>query len=90
MTLVVAPTISLGAYYARRGDTSPVLTTDAVTRGNVVSLISATGTLESVTTVQVGSQVSGSVASLRADFNDLVRKGEILATLDQSLYVSAL
>jgi HlyD family secretion protein len=90
MTLVVAPTISLGAYYARRGDTSPVLATDAVTRGNVVSLISATGTLESVTTVQVGSQVSGSVASLRADFNDLVRKGEILATLDQSLYVSAL
>jgi HlyD family secretion protein len=89
MTLIVAATISAGAYYSRRGDTTPTLTTEAATRGNIVTVISATGTLEAVTTVQVGSQVSGIVESLRADFNQLVEKGDILATLDQSTYASA-
>jgi HlyD family secretion protein len=59
------------------------------TRGNIVTVISATATIQAVTTVQVGSQVSGTVESLRADFNSLVRKDEILATLDDSLYASA-
>jgi HlyD family secretion protein len=90
MTLIVAATISVGAYYSRHADITPVLTTEAVTRGNIVSAISATGTLQAVTTVQVGSQVSGSVESLRADFNQLVKKGEIIATLNQSDYANAL
>lgn len=90
MTLIVAATISVGAYYSRRNDTIPTMTTEAATRGNIVNVISATGTLQAITTVQVGSQVSGSVESLKADFNQLVRKGEVLATLDQSLYASAL
>jgi HlyD family secretion protein len=89
-TLIVATTISLGAYYSRRGDPAVPLVTEPATRGSIVSVISATGTLQAVTTVQVGSQVSGSIASLRADFNQLVHKGEVLATLDQSLYASAL
>lgn len=90
VTLIVAATISLGAYYARRTDGTPILTTDAATRGSIVTVISATGTLQAVTTVQVGSQVSGSVESLKADFNQLVKHGDVLATLDQSLYASAL
>jgi HlyD family secretion protein len=90
LILIVAASISLGAYYSRRGDTAPALTTEAATRGSIVSVISATGTLQAVTTVQVGSQVSGIVESLRADFNQLVKKGEVLATLDQSDYKSAL
>jgi HlyD family secretion protein len=90
LALIVTATISLGAYYSRRPDAAPVLTTEAATRGAIVTRISATGTLQAVTTVQVGSQVSGTVESLRADFNSLVRKGEILATLDQSSYATAL
>ena len=90
LIIIVAASISLGAYYSRRGDTAPALTTEAATRGSIVSVISATGTLQAVTTVQVGSQVSGIVESLRADFNQLVTKGEVLATLDQSDYKSAL
>jgi HlyD family secretion protein len=89
-TLIVAATISVGAYYSRRTDTTPTLTTEAATRGNIVNVISATGTLQAVTTVQVGSQVSGSVQSLRADFNQLVKTGEVLATLDPSIYASTL
>src|SRR6186997_545250 len=90
VALVVAATISLGAYYSQRTDGAPTVTTQAATRGSIVSVISATGTLQAVTTVQVGSQVSGSVESLKADFNQLVRQGDVLATLDQSLYASAL
>jgi HlyD family secretion protein len=90
LVIIVAASISLGAYYSRRGDAAPALTTEAATRGSIVSVISATGTLQAVTTVQVGSQVSGIVESLRADFNQLVKKGEVLATLDQSDYNSAL
>ena len=90
VTLIVAATISLGAYYSRRADGAPALTTEPATRGNIVSVISATGTLQAVTTVQVGSQVSGTVESLKADFNQLVRKGQVLAVLDQSVYASAL
>ena len=47
--------------------------------------VDATGTLQAVTTVQVGSQVSGTIKALRADFNSRVRKGQIIAELDPSL-----
>ena len=90
LALILTATISLGAYYSRRPDAAPSLTTEAATHGAIVTRISATGTLQAVTTVQVGSQASGIVESLRADFNSLVRKGEILATLDQSTFVTAL
>ena len=48
-------------------------------------MISASGTLEAVDTVQVGTQVSGSIQSLGADFNSIVKKGQVLARLDPSL-----
>ena len=59
--------------------------TAAVTRGDVVDTVEATGTLEAVTTVQVGSQVSGTIQSLHADFNSQVSKGQVIAGLDPSL-----
>lgn len=55
---------------------------DKVTRGDVAVTISATGTLNAVTTVQVGSQVSGTISKLYADYNDVVTKGQLLAQLD--------
>jgi HlyD family secretion protein len=78
--------LSVGAYYARRGEGAPAIVTGAVTRGAIVSEIAATGTLEAVTTVQVGSQVSGTIQALGADFNSIVRKGQIIARLDPSLF----
>lgn len=56
-----------------------------VERGDVVKTISATGKLQAVVTVQVGSQVSGRIAELYADFNSRVKKGQIIAKLDPSL-----
>src|SRR5215510_13316323 len=56
--------------------------TAVVDKGNVTQTVAATGTLSAVTTVKVGSVVSGNVASLHADFNKQVKKGDLLAELD--------
>ena len=57
-------------------------TTAPVERGNVVARVTATGTLSARVTVQVGSQVSGRIAELKVDFNDPVKKGQLLARID--------
>jgi HlyD family secretion protein len=76
-----------GAFFVLRGRTADVAyATAAVDRGDVVEVVGATGAVQAVTTVQVGSQVSGSIQSLNADFNSTVRKGQVLARLDPSLF----
>ena len=82
-------TAAAAAGYYQFGDVAaevPVLNSAEATRGAVVSTVEATGRLEAVTTVQVGSQVSGSVKTLYADFNSTVREGQIIAELDPSLF----
>ena len=56
-----------------------------VERGNVESTVAATGTLSAVRTVQVGTQVSGLISDLLVDFNDEVKKGQLLARIDPTL-----
>ena len=60
-----------------------------VERGDVESTVSATGTLSAVTTVQVGTQVSGQISELLVDFNDSVKKGQLLARIDPTLQQQA-
>ncbi len=67
------------------GDPPPRYRTVPVTRTDVRALVSSTGTVEAVTTVQVGTQVSGIVAALYADFNDTVKQGDVLARIDATL-----
>jgi HlyD family secretion protein len=62
------------------------LVTAPVTRGDVIQTIDATGRLDAVTTVQVGTQVSGTIKALHADFNSRVRRGEVVAELEPSLF----
>jgi HlyD family secretion protein len=64
--------------------------TAKVERGDIHDVVEATGTINSVITVQVGSQVSGSIAKLNADFNSRVRKGDIVALIDPALFKGAL
>ena len=59
--------------------------TEPVSRGNIVQRISANGTLNPVQLVSVGTQVSGTVRAIRVDFNERVRKGQILLELDDAL-----
>jgi len=58
-------------------------------RGRLVAKVTATGTLSAIVTVQVGSQVSGRVAELHADFNSKVKKGELIAKIDPQLFQAA-
>ncbi|MEN3334660.1 MAG: HlyD family secretion protein [Blastocatellia bacterium] len=60
--------------------------TAKVDRGNVEVTVSATGTVQAVTTVLVGSQVSGTVQWLGADFNSQVKKGQVIARLDPAIF----
>lgn len=83
--LVTVTGWSAHALYSRRGEVAPDIQTDALSRGAIVSTINASGTLESVTTVQVGTQISGTVQALHADYNSIVKKGQVLARLDPSL-----
>jgi HlyD family secretion protein len=61
----------------------------SVERGDVESTVSATGTLSAVRTVQIGTQVSGQVSELLVDFNDTVKKGQLLARIDPTLQEQA-
>ncbi len=63
----------------------PKFRTAAIDRGPITQVVLATGTLQAVTTVNIGSQVSGTVMSWYADFNDHVKKGEVLLRLDPAL-----
>jgi HlyD family secretion protein len=75
------------AYYRyTKAPPAPAVTTAPVTRGDIVDRVGATGTLQAVTTVQVGTQVSGTIQNLYADFNSIVKKGQVLARLDPSLF----
>jgi HlyD family secretion protein len=64
--------------------------TSKVERGEIDDVVEATGTINAVITVQVGSQVSGSIAKLYADFNSRVHKGEVIALIDPALFKGAL
>lgn len=84
----IVAAVGAGIYYYRSdvAAEAPTLNTAEVTKGDVVATVEATGTLEAVTTVEVGTQVSGTIKTLAADFNSQVRKGEVIARLDPSLF----
>ncbi len=69
---------------ARKSDTSEYRFA-TVERGDLEATVSSTGTLSAVTTVQVGTQVSGKVVAIHADFNDRVKQGELIAQIDPVL-----
>ncbi|MDZ7333318.1 MAG: biotin/lipoyl-binding protein, partial [candidate division KSB1 bacterium] len=63
---------------------------DKITRGDLINTVSSTGTINAVSTVEVGTQVSGIIDKLYVDFNDQVKKGQLLAVLDTVLLKTAL
>ena len=74
-----------GAHYVRnQGHSDYQFST--LERGDIQSVITATGTSNAVVTVQVGSQVSGNIKALSADFNTKVKKGQVIALIDQEIF----
>jgi len=74
---------------AASGKQKPQMETAQVERGRIVAKVTATGTLSAIVTVQVGSQVSGRIAALNADFNSEVKKGQLIAKIDPQLFQAA-
>ncbi|MGB8657686.1 MAG: efflux RND transporter periplasmic adaptor subunit [Candidatus Zixiibacteriota bacterium] len=69
-------------FFGRAKETQAKYTTAKIERGDISVVVTATGTLNALTTVQVGSQVSGTISQLYADFNSTVKKGQLIAQLD--------
>jgi HlyD family secretion protein len=88
--LIVA--VAIGAIAARMltGHDSTQFFTEKVGRGDIRDVVEATGTINAVITVQVGSQVSGTIYKLYADFNSHVKKDQVVARIDPSLFEGAL
>ncbi len=76
-------------FLTHRPQPPPSVVTAAVTRGPIVQIVASTGTLQAVTSVDVGAEISGTIASLGADFNSIVAKGQTLATLEPSVLKAA-
>src|SRR5579863_4142687 len=73
-------------FYARSKSKDPKYTTVVVGRGDITAAVQATGTINALTTVAVGSYVSGTVQYIFADFNTRVKSGQVLAQLDPAIY----
>jgi HlyD family secretion protein len=92
MTVLAAIVIAAGIayYWLHTADAPPQYRTQTVEKGDVSQTVSANGTINPVTLVSVGTQVSGTVKKLYVDFNSKVKKGEILLELDDSLLAAQL
>ncbi len=90
LLIIAAIGAGAGAYYMRRNGNEIQVNTLPVTRGDLVDTVGATGAVQAVTTVTVGSQVSGNISELHADFNSIVHKGQVIAKLDPSLFEAQL
>jgi HlyD family secretion protein len=88
LLLAIAGT-GYGFWRFRLGPEEPPYVTIAVERANITQVVSSTGTLQAVVTVQVGSQVSGTIDKLYADFNTKVRAGQVVAQLNQDKFKAA-
>src|ERR1700726_2320426 len=80
----------LFATYGLNRSTQAQHFTARVERGEINDVVEATGTINAVITVQVGSQVSGTIAKLNVDFNSRVHKGDVVALIDPALFKGAL
>ena len=76
-------------YFKNDHSEPPQYQTVPVTRGDVTQVVTASGTLNPVLNVQVGSQISGNIAKLFADFNSLVKSNQVVARLDPAIFQAA-
>jgi HlyD family secretion protein len=86
---VVAALVGAGVWgylYTQSRGNAPKYRTTRVERGPLTAAVSATGNLNAVTTVQVGSQVSGQIKELHADFNTLVKRSQVIARIDPAIF----
>ncbi len=89
--IILAAIVGCGYYYYKKTHQpkpEDLYRLDSITQGDIEQTVSANGTLNPVSLVSVGTQVSGIVRKLYVDFNDVVKKGQILLELDNSLFAA--
>ncbi|HAP66759.1 MAG TPA: efflux RND transporter periplasmic adaptor subunit [Nitrospinae bacterium] len=86
--ILIIGTIAFVSFKDKKNE--PKFKTDKVMRGNIESAVTATGTVNPVTTVLVGTQVSGTIKNIYVDFNSPVKKGEVIAQIDDAQFVTKL
>jgi len=79
---VALAALAIWFFFLRGGADAEPYRTEAVRRGEITRSVSASGTLEALVTVEVGSQISGQVTQVMVDYNDRVRRGQVMAVLD--------
>ncbi|HEY1489761.1 MAG TPA: efflux RND transporter periplasmic adaptor subunit, partial [Verrucomicrobiae bacterium] len=88
--LTAGVVVAGGVWHFKRGkNDAPQYQTTAVTRGGLTQMVTATGTLNPVVNVTVGSQVSGRISKLYVDYNSMVKSNEVIAEIDPSTYQAA-
>ncbi|MBR0257102.1 MAG: efflux RND transporter periplasmic adaptor subunit, partial [Synergistaceae bacterium] len=87
LLLAIFAGICYGAYmyFFHEEPTSYGLTTSEITRGDIVSTVTATGELNAISVVEVGTQVSGKIQEIYVDFNSQVKAGQLIALIDPSV-----
>jgi HlyD family secretion protein len=85
VSVLAASGVGLLLYRYASAQDAPTFRFATIERGDIQALVSATGTLQAVTTVSVGTQVSGQISALLVDFNDHVKKGQLLARIDPTI-----
>src|SRR5208282_3258766 len=87
---LVGALLAGGAWYLNTSHTDqPQYVTANATRGDLTQAVTANGTLNPVVNIQVGSQISGNIAKLFADFNSLVKSNQVVAQLDPAVFIAA-
>src|SRR5579872_6852454 len=88
VVLVIVAGLTVGGawYWKKSGDNLPEYKTAAVSLGDLVQAVTATGQLNPVTNVQVGSQISGNIDKLYVDYNSPVTNGQVVAQIDPAIY----
>ena len=86
LLVAVAVAMATGIYFYIKKPAEAVYKTARVEKGDIVSTVSATGNLAAVVTVQVGTQVSGTIQKLFVDFNSPVKRGQTIAQIDPALF----
>src|SRR5258707_2626134 len=91
-TIITVLLVAIGglAAFKLESKAAPQYFTEAIRKGDIQNVVQATGTINAVTTVQVGSQVSGTIQTLSANFNSHVKKDQVVAQIDPSLFQGAL
>lgn len=85
--VIVIIILAAGAFsFFKKQDNSPKFRMDKVTKGDIKATVTATGTMNAVVTVLVGTQVSGTIKTLYVDFNSPAKKGQILAQIDPDTF----